>query len=155
MTIQGDDALDKGEQSAEYMRGGSNCAQSIVKAFAAELSVEEPAALKMATAFGGGFGRCGHVCGALSGAMIVLGARLGHSDGSDAAARDRTYAAAQSLLDGFRKEHGSVLCRELTGFVLRDPEALKSAREQGVFTERCPAFLKTTARIVDEILAEE
>jgi len=46
-----------------------------------------------------------------------------------------------------------VLCRELTGFNLRDPESMKRAREQGVFADKCPAFLKTTARILDGILA--
>jgi C_GCAxxG_C_C family probable redox protein len=146
--------MDRAEQAVENMRGGFNCAQSIVKAFSPELGVEQPAAVRMATAFGGGFGRCGQVCGALSGAAIVLGARLGNSDGADTAARDRAYAAAQRLADAFQREHGTVLCRELTGFVLRDPESMKRAQEQNVFTEKCPAFLRTTARILGEILAE-
>jgi C_GCAxxG_C_C family probable redox protein len=145
--------MNNGEQAAEYMRGGLNCAQSVVKAYVSVLGAEENAAVKMATAFGGGLGRCGYVCGALSGAAIVLGAKLGNSDPADPAARDRAYAAAGKLLDEFQAEHGAVLCRELTGFNLRDPESMKRAREQGVFANQCPAFLKTTARIVDEILA--
>jgi len=145
--------MDNGEQAADYMRSGFNCAQSVVKAYASGLGMEENAAVKMATAFGGGIGRCGYVCGALSGAVIVLGARLGNSDSADTAARDRAYAAAGKLLDEFQAEHGTVLCRELTGFNLRDPESMKRAREQGLFANKCPRFLKTTARIVDEILA--
>jgi C_GCAxxG_C_C family probable redox protein len=153
MTTKGDTIMERAEMAAEFMSGGLNCSQSIVKAFASELEVDEDAAVRMATSFGGGFGRCGYVCGALSGAAFVLGARFGNIVPDDTVARDRAYAAERQLLERFLLEHGAVMCRELIGVDLRNPEAMKRAREEGVFAKRCSLFVKSSGRILEEILA--
>jgi C_GCAxxG_C_C family probable redox protein len=145
--------MDRAETAAEIMRKGLNCSQSVVKAFASELGVPEDAAVKMAASFGGGMGRHGYVCGAVSGAAIVIGSKFGNCDPADTAARDKAYAAVGSLLEKFQAEHGTVLCRELIKFNLRNPEELKRAREQGVFANQCPVFVRSAAKILEEILA--
>jgi C_GCAxxG_C_C family probable redox protein len=142
------------ETAAATMLGGLNCAQSVTKTFAAEMGMDERTATRLAAGFGGGMGRSGYVCGALTGAVCVLGAKFGNAEPSEAAARDKTYAAAGDLLDKFQQAHGSVHCRELTGFDLRDSEELRRAREQGVFADRCPLFVRTAATILEEILAQ-
>jgi C_GCAxxG_C_C family probable redox protein len=144
--------MDRPAAAAEFMSRGWNCAQSVVKAFAAELEAEEEAAVRMAAALGGGFGRCGYVCGALSGAAIVIGDRLGSADPADDEARDRAYAAVRRLLERFQREYGSVLCRELIGIDMRNPEALRRAREERVFAEKCPRFVESSGRLLEEIL---
>jgi C_GCAxxG_C_C family probable redox protein len=145
--------MDRPEAAAEIMRGGFNCAQSVVRAFLTDLEVGEDAATRMAAPFGGGNGRCGYVCGALSGAELVIGARFGNIDPADSAARERAYAAAQQLLERFQREHGSVMCRDLIGVDMRNAEALKRAREEGVFAKKCPVFVKSAGRILEEILS--
>ncbi|OGO08207.1 MAG: hypothetical protein A3K46_02795 [Chloroflexi bacterium RBG_13_60_9] len=145
--------MDRPESAVEYMRSGFNCAHSVVKAFASELNVPEDAAVKMATPFGGGFGRRGFVCGALSGAGLVIGARFGNCIPADTAARDKAYAAVGELLEKFSHEHGAVFCRELIGIDLRNPEEMKRAREEGIFTNRCSLFVRSAGRILEEILA--
>jgi C_GCAxxG_C_C family probable redox protein len=98
-------------------------------------------------------GRNGHVCGALSGAALVIGARYGNADAADTAARDRAYAAVSELLEKFRKEHHTVLCRELISFEINNPEGYKRAREAGVFQNKCPLFVLSAGKILEEILA--
>jgi C_GCAxxG_C_C family probable redox protein len=141
------------ETAAEAMRGGLNCAQAVAKTYAAEAGLDEQTAARLMATFGAGMGRSGLVCGAISGAALVLGAKFGNADPADTARRDKAYAAAAGLVDAFRREHGTVLCRELTGFDLRDAQQLQRAREQGVFADRCPVFVKTAAAILEEMLA--
>jgi C_GCAxxG_C_C family probable redox protein len=145
--------MNRAETAAEHMRTGFNCCQAVVKAFASELCVEERAAVKMAASFGGGMGRNGYVCGALSGAAFILGARYGNSDPANTAAREKTYAAVNDLLERFQKEHGTVLCRELISINMKDPGELKRAREEGIFAKRCPLFVQSAGSLLEELLA--
>ena len=145
--------MNRPDTAADYKRKGLNCAQSIVKAFSAELGVEEQAAVKMTAPLGAGLGFNGQVCGALSGAALVLGARFGNTEPADTAGRDKAYAAANELLEKFEKEYHTVLCGELLSANLKNPAELKCAREEGVFTTRCPVFVASAAKILEEILA--
>ena len=55
---------------------GFSCSQSVLAAFAPELGLDADAALRVSAAFGGGMGRLGDTCGAVTGALMVLGLRL-------------------------------------------------------------------------------
>lgn len=147
--------MDRSETAAEYMGSGFNCAQSIVKAYSSELSVDKSAAVRMAASLGAGLGRNGYVCGALSGSALVIGARYGNTDPADTAGRDKAYEKADALLEKFEKEHHTVLCRELISFNLKNPDDLKRARESGVFQSQCPLFVLSAAKILEEILAAD
>jgi C_GCAxxG_C_C family probable redox protein len=147
--------MDRAEIAIATMGSGFNCAQSILKAYAAELSVEEDLAVRMASPFGGGLGRNGYVCGAVSGAALVIGARFGNADAADTAARDRAYAAVSKLMEKFQEEHHTVLCRELISFDINTSEGYLRAREAGVFQNRCPLFLRSVGKLLDEILADK
>ena len=75
-----------------------NCAQSVLIPFSAELGLTPEQAEGLAAHFGGGMG-CGGACGALTGALMVLGG-LGEDRRSE-------------LLREFRAAKGAVDCREL------------------------------------------
>jgi C_GCAxxG_C_C family probable redox protein len=127
----------------------------MIKAYASELKVDEDAVVRMASPFGGGLGRNGYVCGAVAGAAMLIGARFGNADAADTAARDRAYAAAGKLMEKFQAEHHTVLCRELIAFDINTPEGYQSARAAGVFQNRCPLFLRSAGKLLDEILADK
>jgi C_GCAxxG_C_C family probable redox protein len=145
--------MDRAEAAAENMRSGFNCAQSIVKAFSSELTVDEVAAVKMAASLGAGLGRNGYVCGALSGAALVIGARYGNMDPADTAGREKAYEKANALLEKFEKEYHTVLCRELLSANLKNPDELKRARERGVFQSQCPMYVLSAGKILEELLS--
>jgi C_GCAxxG_C_C family probable redox protein len=146
--------MDRAEQAAEFMRSGYNCAQSILKAYAQEAGLtREEDAILMASALGGGIGRTGYVCGALSGAALILGRRFGYKDPADTAGRDRVYTLVARLVDKFKTEHGTVMCSDLLGFDIRNAAKLKEARESGVFQQRCPVFVRSAGGLLEEILA--
>ena len=89
---------------------GYNCAQSVVYAYADEMGVDENTALSLSVGFGGGMGRKQDVCGAVSGAVMVLGAACSKENGNN---NRLSYKSVQRLIDEFIQEKGSIKCRDL------------------------------------------
>lgn len=85
-----------------------NCAQSILIPFAQEMGITEAQANALALNFGSGMG-CGGACGALTGAMMAMGA-LG-----------LPQEKRIELLQTFRQANGEINCAPL----------LKAAAERG------------------------
>jgi C_GCAxxG_C_C family probable redox protein len=104
------------ERAVELFKSGRNCAQSVYAASGAGGAMSEEQRLAVAAAFGGGMGRTGGTCGALTGALMALGERKSALLAEDATAgRDAAYAEAKKLIEEFQAAHGTVYCRELTG----------------------------------------
>lgn len=138
------------ESAEARFRAGTNCAQSVFSAFAPELGIDEQTALRLAAPFGGGMGRRGEVCGAVSGALLALGMRYGHVD---PAGRERTYAVAREFLARFEQDRGSLRCRDLTGVDMLDPDAYQQAKAAGRFPQVCPFAVRAAAGILADMLA--
>lgn len=103
------------ERAVEYFNSGYNCAESVLKAVveSMELGMEHPE--RVATPFGGGIGRQGHVCGCLTGAAMAVGLAIGRTAASDLAGKTHAYDAVARLFERFNSQAGAVQCRELTG----------------------------------------
>lgn len=134
--------------SGRFARG-FNCAQSILAAFAAEHDVSEDFALRLAAPFGAGMGRAGETCGALSGALMVIGL---HCAGTRPEDKDAIYALTREFVAQFQQRHGSSLCRALVGHDISTPEGLQSAREQNIFAKVCPPLVEETARALESFI---
>lgn len=76
MTIQ--------ELAMKYQQEGYNCAESVVRVSNDVMGLNLPdEALRMSSVFGGGVGGAGCICGALSGACMILGVLAGRSDANE------------------------------------------------------------------------
>ena len=73
----------KSEKTLRLFEVGYNCSQSVLITYSSELGLSEDLALRIAAPFGGGIGHMGEVCGAVSGAMMVLGLRNGFTNPDD------------------------------------------------------------------------
>ena len=105
--------MTKKERAMELFTQGYNCAQSVVLAFAEELSLDNTTLAKLSSSFGGGLGRMREVCGAFSGLMLLCGFVVGYSDPADSDLKNRYYCFLRSLADDFRAEASSIVCREI------------------------------------------
>ena len=101
--------IDHGQIAREKFLQGYTCAQAVFCAFAPEMGVDEQTALALTSSFGGGMGKLRLVCGALSGAFMVLGVDSAmaycerHPDGEGyliVAADSGKYAIEQSFEEG-------------------------------------------------------
>ncbi len=138
------------DQCAADFLAGYNCSQSVVRAFAAEFDLDPDIAVRVATAFGGGMGRTGRVCGAVSGALMVLGLRYGNALPTDKGAKEATYTLARRFMEAFAARHGSVDCPALLGCDISTPQGLQSARQQDLFNRQCPEYVKDAVRMLVE-----
>ena len=95
-----------GEKAVALFATGLNCAQSVYCAFAEEFGMDAETAAKVSSGLGGGVGRLREVCGAVTGATLVLGMKYGPD-------KTAVYAKVQEFAAIFKKELGSIVCREL------------------------------------------
>jgi len=66
------------EKVKEAFLNGNNCAQSVLIAFEEEIGFERDVILKLATGFGAGMAKMQKTCGAITGAIMVLGLLNAH-----------------------------------------------------------------------------
>lgn len=138
------------EKAGARFLEGYNCAQSVLLTIFEHWNGKNELIPKIATAFGGGIGRCGSVCGALSGGVMAIGIKYGTNEPS-VEKRLRAYELANKFYKRFEKQHGSVLCRELIGYDLSNPEELDKARKEKVFEEKCVNFVRKAVEILAEL----
>lgn len=131
---------------------GFTCGQAVLAAFAGRHGMDRETALRAACAFGGGVARTGSTCGAVNGALVAIGLAHGRARLEDHAARDRTYERTRAFLEEFRREHGSDVCRELLGVDIGTAEGHAAATSAGLFRSRCPALVRSAARIVSSLV---
>jgi C_GCAxxG_C_C family probable redox protein len=125
-----------------------NCAQTVFSLFAPELGIDEKTALKIASGFAGGMNSA-ETCGAVTGAYMVIGMKHGHAT-SNPDDKVNTKLLIQKFNEKFKEIHGSLICKQLTGFDISTPEGSAAASEAGVFKTRCPVFIKTACKILEE-----
>ena len=136
---------------------GYNCAQAVAIAFSEEMGMGEEQLAKLASSFGGGFGKMREVCGAVSGAMLVYGALRGNSDPEDPVAKKEHYANVRAFADRFKAEHETIICRELLNNIGLKKESGGDPEERTpeyYRTRPCVRFVETAATILEQMLAE-
>ena len=108
-----------------------NCAQSVLVTFAKEMGLTEQQAYDLGAHFGSGM-RHGGACGALTGALMVLG-MAGKGEGKTAA----------DLMAKMRQEHGALDCATL----------LKTSKEQGIEKKaHCDGLVFEMVQAVEDML---
>ena len=142
----------KSDLAAEKFAAGYNCAQSVVWAFCDEVGLEKNVLLKLATGFGGGMGHQQEVCGAITGAILVLGAKFGRGENDPRANTDATYTKVHELFARFYNRHGACLCSQLLPNCDLNTEAGRQKfKEQNLRETVCKECVRDAARIVEEL----
>lgn len=131
---------------------GFNCAQAVFSTYCEQLGLDKTDALKVAGGFGGGMGHIGETCGAVTGAIMLIGLKHGKVQKDDNEARETTYNLVQEYTRQFKEANGSVECTELLGYDISTPEGLKAAREANVWNTVCAKLVKDSAIIIEELL---
>ena len=92
---------------------GYNCAQAVLLAFEDITGIDTKTAAALSSSFGGGMGRLREVCGAVSGMFMVSGIARGYSSPKATDEKAEHYAFIQGLAAEYKKDNGSIICREL------------------------------------------
>jgi len=144
--------MDRAERAAQLFLGGYNCAQSVAMAFADLIGMDEKAAAKLISGFGGGMGRLREVCGAVSGMILVAGQLYGY-DAPDDDKKRSCYTLVQQLANKFQAQNGSIVCREILKNPPSDPTPTPRTAEY--YAQRpCVRMVMVAAQILDEYIKE-
>jgi len=101
-----------GELATAAHKEGYNCAESILRVFRTELNLPlHEETLTIATGFGGGLGQAGCLCGALSGAIMVISLLQGRTDAKQS--KDPAYANVKEFHTLFVQKFSASCCRAL------------------------------------------
>ncbi|MFX1310133.1 MAG: C-GCAxxG-C-C family protein [Promethearchaeota archaeon] len=140
------------EKAVSSFRGDFNCAQSILSAYCTQYGLDRDTALKLATGFGGGMGRLGRTCGAVSGAFMVIGLKYGMGLNDNTEAKEKTYQVIREFSNRFQEIYGSEICKELLGCDINTPEGKDYYDQNEFFEKKCLQYVKNAAYILEELL---
>jgi len=143
----------KAEQAEAIFHEGFNCSQAVFGTFSEDMGISREQALKIACGFGSGLSQTGDLCGAVTGAVMVIGLKYGKSEAEDYASTAKTYKLTGQFIEEFRKINGSVNCTELVGYNLSNEKELQQARDSGVFRSICPKMVKNAVEVLEMLLS--
>ena len=143
--------MNKSDKALELFSNNFNCSQAVFAAFAPDFGIDEKLALMLGTSFGGG-ARNGEICGAVSGALLVLGLKYGHYNAADNEQKSRAYGIAVDYTTRFKELNGSIVCRDLLGYDLTKPEEMACIKEKGLFGTVCPKMVESAVKILENVL---
>lgn len=136
-----------------YIDQKYNCAEAALLALCREWGISSDAVPQIAAGFGGGVGKKGLICGALSGAVMAIGLRFGSPDPTDTEKRKLVTNYVSRLVESFQDSFGETGCRELTGCDLSTTEGMMKAKVNKVRTEKCRHFVRRAVELALEISA--
>lgn len=145
--------MNKADKAIEYFRNDFNCSQSVLTVFGPDFDLPENTCLKLGCAFGGGMGRQQLTCGAVSGAMMVLGLKYGKAAGDPEEMKKETYGKTCELFTEFKKMNGSVNCRDLLdGLDMNDPDDLQIIKAKDLFVTKCEKYVRDAVSITEDMV---
>jgi C_GCAxxG_C_C family probable redox protein len=142
--------MTKQEDAANLFNDGFNCAQSVLAAFSSNHGLDKEKALRLAGSFGGGMARMGETCGAVTGALMVLGLRHGMTQKEDPQAKENNYQEVLKFVDEFKARYGSIRCGDLLGCEISTSAGRQKASDQKLFSTLCPKLVATAVEILEK-----
>lgn len=139
------------DQALYYFDHNFHCSQAVLAAYAKQCDLTKEQALKLGGCFGSGM-RKGEVCGACTGALMVLGLLYGQSEEEDLTSRCACNEVNDRFLNRFAEINGSYMCRDLLKCDLTTEEGLQYARDNKLFTEFCPKMVASAVDVLEEII---
>ena len=146
--------IEKAEKAKSLFKQGYNCSQAVLGAWCEALGLDFNTAMRLSQSFGGGMGRMREVCGACSGAFMVLGLKYGTPDSSDAQTKKKVYEIVQKFAARFKEENGfdSIVCRDLLG--LPGASRPKPAERTAEYYKKrpCAELVALSSGLLDEFI---
>ena len=135
---------------SEYFRQGYNCAQAVAMAFEDVVGPDKDMLANLSVGLGGGVGRMREVCGCVSGMALVIGMAKGTDDPMS---KNDVYPLVQEACAEFKKQNGSIVCRELLAGVPHTDGGTAEKRTEDYYKKRpCSELVETAIGIAERIL---
>ena len=123
-------------------KSGYNCAQAVACAYCDLVGIDEETMFRMTEGLGLGMGGMEGTCGAITGAVAVIGAIKSCGDIEKPVSKAATYKLTGELVKRFQEKNQATKCKDLKGI------------ETGKVLRSCPGCIEDATAILEEILAE-
>ena len=120
--------------------------------FSDVLKTDEETIAKLTSGFGGGVGRLREVCGTVSGAVFILNSVFGYSSPTDIKEKTELYRIIQEFAEEFKKETGSIVCRELLGENVGSGHVPQERNKEYYKKRPCSKLCFLSAEILENLL---
>ena len=121
---------------------GYNCAQIVLCSYAEELGIDEETLFRISEGFGAGMGGMTETCGAISGAVAIMGFVM--SDGMEnPKTKGQTYKLSREIAKRFGEKNTTTACGTLKG-IGSDKGPLRS----------CPGCIDDAVEIACDVLKQ-
>lgn len=143
--------MNRGDKAKEYFRTGRGCSQSVALAFCDKMKLDPALVERQTIGFGAGMGRLREVCGTVSGMTYVLSTLYGDEG------KASVYAMVQEAANEFKKQNGSIVCRELLGIASgKVSPPVPDARTPEYYKKRpCPELCKIAGDILETFIEKK
>ncbi|MBN1695401.1 C_GCAxxG_C_C family protein [candidate division WOR-3 bacterium] len=140
------------ENAVSLFRSGFNCAESVLMTMQDYLGLEKNPSI--ATGFGGGIGRKGSVCGAVSGGVLAINLKYGRKKSEEEALKEKAFSKALEFYKKFEKKMGSAVCYDIIKCDLTTEEGQKTFKENNLLEEKCFKCVEASVNILLDIFEE-
>lgn len=144
--------MSKSNEAVELFNQGYNCSQAVFSVYSDELGIDKKIALKIAHGFGAGMGKLQEVCGAVTGAFMVLSLKYGSAAANDTVEKERIYGLIREFAHRFEKRNKTIICKKiLEADLINDDRAATTHKVKAI----CPEMIKNAIEILAELGQEE
>jgi C_GCAxxG_C_C family probable redox protein len=141
------------EKAVSFFKEGFICSESVLMTMQDYLGLEiNP---KIATGFGGGIGRKGSVCGAVTGAIIVINLKYGRQKLEENDIKEKAFSKALEFYNKFEEKMGSAICYDIIECDLKTEEGQRKFEENNLLEEKCFKCVEASVGILLKILESE
>ena len=146
------------DKAVELFKERMHCSQAVAIPGLEKLGVNDPSVIRALGSFGGGIGGTGNVCGALVGAVSIIGSLYSRSS-LEEKENPRMWGATKAVMKKFQDltaQYGSINCGQIAQVNWMDRDEVKNfygnpeSRRQ-----HCIRVVGETAFALGEILEQE
>ena len=145
--------MDRSEKAKDLFLSGYNCTQSVLLSFADDMKFSKELAQKLAAGFGGGMGKQQETCGAVTGAIMVLGLLKGEEVNNNDELKSASYGAVKDFTRDFVAKYNTTNCRDLIGCDLNTPEGAAKFKEEKIMENTCAGCVEKAVQILEDLTA--
>lgn len=134
---------EKIKKASDYFNSGLYCSQSVLGTFCENYNMDTKTAFKISCGLNSG-SRCDEICGAVSGAILVIGLKYGDS-------ADVCNLKTEEFIRAFKNKNGNVICRNILGCDISTPMGKEKAINENLFKTTCLDMVISAAQILEDL----
>lgn len=131
------------EKATNSFLGGLYCSQAVLGTFCEKYNMDAGLAHRISCGLNSG---CRHadVCGAVSGAILVIGLKYGDS-------QQICNSKTEEFIKVFAEKHRSIICRDILGCDISTPEGNEVFVKKNLFHTTCAEMVRSAAQILADL----